>query len=215
MRKFIPLAFWSLLCFAAACIAEGPPADTYRAISPPQPTQAGPGQIEVVEVFWYGCSHCHDFEPYLQEWLKQKPDDVVFRRLPGLFRSNWIPHARAYYVAEALGIEDRISGPLYHALHEEGEWINDEEALKRFFVKHGVDGDEFSRIYNSQEVELKLQQAIIMARRYGVTGVPAIIVNGKYLTAASMTGGYPRLIQVIDQLIALERERANAASAAE
>jgi thiol:disulfide interchange protein DsbA len=215
MRKFIPLAFWSLLGFAVACMAEGPPADAYRAISPPQPTQAGPGQIEVVEVFWYGCPHCHDFEPYLQDWLKQKPDDVLFRRMPGIFRSNWIPHARAYYAAEALGVEDKISGPLFHALHEEGEWINDEEALKRFFVKHGVDGDEFSRIYNSQEVEMKLQQAVVMARRYGVTGVPAMVVNGKYLTAASMTGGYPQLIQVIDQLIARERERANTASVAE
>ena len=106
-------------------------ADGYNVISPPQPTHTGK-KIEVLEVFWYACPHCYDFEPYVKEWLQNKPDDVEFRRMPGIFRKNWIPHAKAYFTAEKLGVLDTIHTPLFDAIHKQRKKIHDDDAIKKF-----------------------------------------------------------------------------------
>ena len=46
-----------------------------------QPVRTG-DQIEVLEIFWYGCPHCYALEPYLKKWLKNKPEFVEFVQLP-------------------------------------------------------------------------------------------------------------------------------------
>jgi len=197
MKKSIFILFAFL--FSPLAVAKG-----YQDIIPPQPTETG-DKIEVVEVFWYGCPHCYKFEPYLEKWLQNKPEDVEFRRMPGIFRKSWIPHARAYYTAIKMGVADKIHRPLFDALHKERRKIFDEKALKRFFVEHGVDGDEFTRIYNSNEVDTKIKQAFIMGQRYKITGVPSIVINGKYLTSSTLAGSHANVLKIIDELVDKER----------
>ena len=180
----------------------------YTEISPAQPTQSG-DKIEVLEIFWYGCPHCYDFEPYIHRWLDNKPDDVVFRRMPGIFNKTWIPHGKAYFTAVKLGVLDQIHSPLFDALHKEKKRIYDDRALKKFFTQQGIDKDEFTKVYESDEVETKVKQAYIMGQRYKVTGVPAVIVNGKYMVSGNTAGSFSQMLKVIDQLV--DKERASTA----
>ena len=175
---------------------------------PPQPIATG-NKIEVLEFFWYGCPHCYSLEPYLEKWQATKPDDVQLRRVPAILGKNWIPHARAYFTAEKLGIVDKIHRPLFDAIHKDKQQIIDEKSLRDFFVKMGVDKDEFTRIYESNEISEQIQDAFILGQQYQITGVPAIIVNGKYRTSASMAGSNANLIEVINQLTAKERKHAS------
>ena len=178
--------------------------NAYTRIIPAQPTQSV-DKIEVLEVFWYGCSHCYDFEPYVKKWLLTKPDDVDFRRMPGIFSKNWVPHAKAYFTAVKLGVLDKIHTPLFEAIHQDRKRVHSEETLKDFFVSKGIDGDEFTKVYNSSEIETKFKQAFVMGQRYKLTGVPAVIINGKYMTSGSLAGSYDHLLKVIDDLVAKER----------
>ena len=178
--------------------------DPYTRIVPAQPTQAI-DKIEVLEVFWYGCPHCYEFEPYVEKWLQSKAEDVEFRRMPGIFSKNWIPHARAYFTAEKLSVLDIIHSSLFEALHEEKKRLYTEDELKDFFVSKGIDGDEFTEVYNSSEVETKFKQAFVMGQRYKITGVPAVIINGKYMTSGSLAGSYDNLLKTIDDLVDKER----------
>jgi len=198
--------FFALLLFSALglCAAEARD-NTYKRIKPAMPTQSG-DKIEVLEVFWYGCPHCYAFEPYIDNWLKSLPADVEFRRVPGILNKAWMPHARAYYTAEKLGVLERIHIPLFQALHKQRKRILTEDDLRTFFVGKGVDAEAFTRAYHSQAVEIKVKQAFLTVRRAGLTGVPAVIVNGKYLTGASMAGSYENLLKTIDQLIDKERQ---------
>lgn len=180
-------------------------ADAYTNIIPAQPTQTE-DKIEVVEVFWYGCPHCYDFEPYVNKWLASKPDDVHFRRMPGIFNKNWVAHAKAYFTAEKLGVLEVIHSSLFDALHKQRKRIFSEDQLKDFFVSKGIDGDEFTRVFNSSEVESKFKQAFVMGQRYKITGVPAVIVNGKYMTSGSLAGSYDNLLKTIDELVEKERQ---------
>lgn len=183
----------------------------YERLAQPQPT-ADPSKIEVIEIFWYGCPHCHDFEPYLNEWLKTKPEDVDFKRMPAVFRQNWLAHAKAYYTAVELGVLDKIHSAMFAAIHEQGQRLDNEEDLKAFFVAHGVDAEAFSETYNSQSVESHIKRSLAMLRRYEVTGVPSLIIDGKYKTSGPLAGTYTGMIDVLNELIAREREAKKATS---
>jgi thiol:disulfide interchange protein DsbA len=198
-----------LLCTMLALLAGTAAARTFeesfQEIKPAQPTSTE-GKIEVLEIFWYGCPHCYSFEPYLDKWMATKPADVEFVRMPGVLNPQWVPHARAYYTAQKLGVLDKIHMPLFHALHRDRKRIFTEDDLRDFFEDNGVKGEDFDRVYRSNEVDTRVKQALVTARGARVTGVPTVIVNGKYMTSGSLTGSFENLLSVIDQLIARERK---------
>jgi len=201
MRIFILSA---VLClFSAAALAEDTfnEGEHYERIKPEVAAHVEAGQVEVVEVFWYGCHHCFAFEPYISKWVKSKPDNVVFRRVPGVFSRGWVPHARAYYTAEVLGVLDTIHTPLFEAIHDDRRKIGDEDSLARFFAEYGVSEADFREAYNSFSVDAKTRQAMTLSKEYGITGVPSMIVNGRYRTSARLTGTYENLLKVVDELV--------------
>ncbi len=135
---------------------------------------------EVIEFFSYNCPHCNYLEPELEAWLKHKSDKVTFVRIPVIFNSNWDASARAYYVAESLGILDKIHKSLFDAIHHNKRKLNDEEDFAVLFAEHGIDNAIFHKNYKSFQTESNLQRANMLVKLYGVRGVPALFVNGKY-----------------------------------
>ena len=199
-----------LLAILLPCLAfAGSDAGSFKAgvdydvLAKPQPTETGE-KVEVLELFWYGCPHCYDLEPVIEEWLENLPENVVYRRLPAIFRPEWMVHARAYYAAEALGVLDKIHRPLFDAIHAEKRRLFDEKSLAGFFVEHGVNREDFIKTYRSFAVQTKAQRAKAMTRRYGISGVPAMIVNGKYRSSVGKAKGQERMIEVINALAAKE-----------
>ncbi|MGR8946451.1 MAG: thiol:disulfide interchange protein DsbA/DsbL [Gammaproteobacteria bacterium] len=192
-----------LLVSAQETFIEG---QHYERVSPAVQTGVEQG-IEVVEVFWYGCPHCFEFEPHINEWKANKADDVIFRRIPAIFNQNWVPHARAYYAAEVLGVLDIIHPALFKALHEKRHRIYNEESLRQFFIDNGVSGEDFDNAYNSPGVDTKTRQAMAATRDYGITGVPAMIVNGRFWTSARLTGDFEGMLKAVEHLADKERAR--------
>lgn len=158
----------------------------YKLITPPQPTSTG-DKIEVVEMFWYGCPHCYRFEPEIKKWLASKPANVEFVRIPAVFsKPVWELHARAYYTAEALGVLEKIHQPLFDAIHKDKQRMDSPAALRSLFSKFAVSGDDFDKAFTSFVVMSKLQRARTLSRDYQITGVPSLIINGKYVTSGPM-----------------------------
>ncbi len=194
------IVFFLITFFSTLANAE---TSGYEKISPPQPTQ-NPDKIEVIEFFWYGCPHCYSFEPSLSEWLKNKPENVEFIRQPAVFSKLWGDHAKAYFTAEALGVVDKTHADFFDAIQNKKQALRTEDQLAVFFKNHGVDETEFRNTYHSFLVDAKLRQAQSMAARYGITGVPAIIINGKYKTNGPLAKSQANMIKVMNELIELE-----------
>lgn len=191
---------------SAASYSEG---IEYQAIKPAQPTR-NPGKVEVVELFWYGCPHCHKLEPELSRWLENKPADVDFVRMPAILGPSWELMARAFFSAELLGVADETHEALFEIIHvKRDRSIHSIKGLEAFFADHGIDAERFRSTYNSFAVATKLNQARLMTRRYGIDGVPALVVNGKYRTTASIAGGDAGMLKVVDHLVAQERTQAS------
>lgn len=173
----------------------------YELVQPPQPTTTK-DKVEVVEMFWYGCPHCNSLEPYVERWLKRKPDNAEFVRIPAIFaRPEWALHARAFYTAEILGVLDKTHSAMFEAIHNQKRNLNSEDALKEFFSEQGVSIEDFDRVFRSFAVEAKVRRAKDLSQRYGIDGVPAVIVDGKYRTSAQLAGGNANIFKVVDYLV--------------
>ena len=196
LRAAAVLFFSLFLTQAQAEFKEGV---HYERILTPVPT-TDPAKVEVVELFWYGCPHCYQFEPYIARWLEKKPEDVDFVKLPATLRKEWVNHARAYFVADTLGIVDKIHTPLFEQIHQANQPTDTEDALAAFFATHGVEEAKFRELFSSFGVQARVQQADKKARAYRASGVPTLIVNGKYRVQVQKD-----VFEVVNHLVDLER----------
>lgn len=176
----------------------------YRVLTPAQPTSSSPDKVELAEVFMYSCPHCMDFEPFIENYLKSKPGYVSFVRIPANFNRTALLHSKAYYMAETLGILDEVHMDLFHEYHRKRNRLATEEAIISFFVDQGVPRDQVTGAYNSFAVDTKVRQAGNLGQRYRIDSVPTVVINGKYVTSASMAGSFNKLGEIIDYLTAKE-----------
>jgi len=176
----------------------------YARLSPTQPTSSNPDQIEVCEVFWYGCPHCFEFDPDLKRWLETKPDNVSFVRVPAVWNPLLQLHARAFYTAEALGKGAEMHDEFFREINERGKRLDSEAELAAFFGRFDVDATAFKAAFDSFEVHAKLQRADELSRRYRIQSVPTIVVNGKYTTGGGEVGSWEELLALVDELVAVE-----------
>ncbi|MBT8136138.1 MAG: DsbA family protein [Gammaproteobacteria bacterium] len=176
----------------------------YRVLTPAQPTSSSPDKVEVAEVFMYSCPHCMSFEPFIQNYLAEKPAYVSFVRIPASFNKMARVHSKAYYAAETLGVLEDVHADFFTEFHNKRNRLDSEEEIITFFARHGVDKDAATKAFGSFAVDTKLRQADNLGRRYGIDSVPALVINGKYVTSGSMTGSISKLREVVDYLTAKE-----------
>lgn len=165
-----------------------------------------PGKIEVAELFWYGCPHCFEFEPYIEPWIKTLPDDVRFERVPGTFSKLWKTHASAFYAAEALGIGEKLHADFFNRIHRQNQRLADNNSLAKFFAEYGVTETQAKKALKSFGVKSRVQQAGARLRGYQAMGVPGIVVNGKYRIDTGMAGSWTNMLKVAEFLIEKERK---------
>lgn len=200
----ILFAAMSLALIGAAGAATLQVGRDYDLLSSPQPTESR-GKVEVIEFFSYMCPHCAHFEPVLAKWVKALPKDVVFRRVPVIFRPQWEAPAKLYYTLEALGELDKLHGAAFDAIHGQGLNLMTDSAVIDWAASKGIDRKKFSDVYGSFTVQSKMLRAKQMQAAYNIPGVPALVVAGKYRTPDNFSGGHEGMLQLADGLIAKAR----------
>ena len=176
----------------------------FRAVKPAQPTAVPDGKIEVIEFFWYGCPHCYSLEPLIKDWSGKLPDDVAFRRIHVPFGER--RHQQLFYTLESMGKADALNEVVFRAIHVERDRLDTADKMVTALSKHGVDGKQFRDTFDSFAVRTKMRRAAQVVDAYGVDGVPALAVNGKYYTSPSMVGSNAGALRTLDQLIEIERK---------
>ncbi|WP_443698400.1 thiol:disulfide interchange protein DsbA/DsbL [Pseudomonas sp.] len=164
-----------------------------------------PGKIEVVEMFWYGCPHCYAFEPTINSWAEKLPADVHFVRLPAMFGGPWDAHGQLFLTLQSMGVENKVHSAVFNAIQKEHKKLTTPDEMAEFVATQGVDKDKFLATFNSFAIKGQIAAAKELAKKYEITGVPTLIVNGKYRFDLGSAGGPEQTLQVADQLIAKER----------
>lgn len=182
----------------------------YFRLVPTQPTAGGADKIEVAESFMYSCPHCFTLEPYINNWAASKDPAVRFVRIPASWNQAAVLHAQIYYTQDILGRNGVLSDPLaFHQavfveFHQRGNRLVSMSAIQKLFARFGVSEDDFNKTWSSFEVNTRMRLGADLIRRYGISSVPTVVVNGKYRTSAADAGGYDQLIELIDELTVRE-----------
>lgn len=203
MKKFL-LSFmfiFSAVSFSQSVLAAPQIGQQFDAVAQTIPTD-DPKKIEVMEIFWYGCSHCFHMEKPLHAWLKNKPEDISFKRMPGIPNKSWMPMAQTFFTMEALGLTEKLHGKLFHAIHKEKSLnpTNEKAAIKWLTLNSGLDQAKIETTFNSFTVNTQMKRAAQIFRSSGATGVPSLVVDGKYITSGTMAGGNMQALKVVDYI---------------
>jgi len=179
----------------------------FRSLKAPAPTDAEAGKVEVVEFFWFGCPHCYSLEPLINAWARKLPPDVVFRRQHVPFRE--VKHQQLYFTLQALGQDnEKVMSGVFAAIHQRRLRMLEPQEMVEVLTPLGVEAKAFNEAFTSFGVRTRQTRANKLADAYDLDGVPAIGVNGKYLTAPSMAGSNEAVLRVVDELVARERKGA-------
>ncbi|MBX2836605.1 MAG: thiol:disulfide interchange protein DsbA/DsbL [Gammaproteobacteria bacterium] len=189
---------WSSAAFSQS--AEG-----YEVLRTPMPTDDS-NSIEVLEFFWFGCPHCYAFEPAINKWDKSKPDYVSFVREAPPLNPSWEQHSRAFYAAEAFGINEGFFDQMFDRIHKDRKPMRNPKNIAQFVerLELGVSADKFQKAMKSFAVDTAIKRSISKAQAAGINGVPSIIVNGKYRTGNSIAGSHQGIINAINKLVEIE-----------
>lgn len=160
--------------------------------------------VEVVEMFSYSCPHCFRFEPQVMEWKKTLPENVKFVQVPAIFRDSWLQLAKVYYTAEKMGELEKLQPLIFNAIHVDKRRLQTEDQLLDFVAEQGVDREVFAKEMKSMSVTRKVKEALLLSQTSGITGVPSMIVNGKYIVDGPMAGSMEDVLKVVDFLIQQE-----------
>ena len=200
-----------LISFSTALLAVEPkPGVNFKTTKNIIPTESK-DKIEVVELFWYGCIHCFNMDPYLDKWADNLPKDVTFKRIPAIPRKDWIESAKAYYALETLGVVNKLHEKLFDAIHKEKSLKhNDTRALIKWITVNGkLDKKDVESAFNSFSMKAKLSRSYKIFKSAGATGVPTMIIDGKYFTSSTMAGGEQNAIDIMNFIIKNVRKDKN------
>ena len=198
----------STMTFAEAPKAEAPKAETpkigteFDAVAQPLATD-NVAKIEVMEIFWYGCIHCYHMDAPLNAWVKKLPSDVYFKRMPGLPNPSWAPMAKAFYAMETLGVSEKLHTPLFDAIHK-SKTLNptdEKAAIAWVTAQSGLDKLKVEQAFKSFSINTSLNRAALVFRNSGATGVPSLVIDGKYITSSTMAGGNEQALKTADYII--------------
>jgi thiol:disulfide interchange protein DsbA len=192
-------AFFAALLIAAPALGQGQP--QFTEIKPAQPIETDGKKIEVVEFFWYGCIHCYNLEPALENWIRKLPPDTQFRRVPAVFNQRWGHDAAIFYTIEAMGLMDKLHRPLFDAIHRDRLNTADEQAFSQWLQKQGVDAKKFMETMKSFSVQSKTRRAVQLTTAYKIDGTPAMAVQGRYTVSADQGRSREGMLETVNYLV--------------
>lgn len=202
---------FSILMLAALCLPAAAAEQTdfikgknYHEIARPKQYQKS-DKIEVIMFLWYGCGGCYKLDKTITDWAQTLPDDVDFKRLPGMFLDKAKLHGRVFLTMEAMGATYEKHHSIFDLLKKDNFPLETEADLPAFIEKIGVDKDEFMKIYKSEAITEKLEDTLILLDDYGITDVPSMAINGRYHYSVKDVEG-SRYVKLADYLIDLERK---------
>ena len=214
------------LALSSAAFAQAPASNTqwvegknYFRIDTPQPTP-NPAKVEVTEVFSYACPVCWRFLPYADRIAQSLPSNAYMDYLPVSFNpvEDFPVFQRAFYAAQALGIEAKTHDAMFKAIHAPGgelatynaatgrlkNPLPDINDIAKWYAQYGVKPADFIATANSFAVNTKMKRADALVQAYGVTGTPTMVVNGKWRYDMASAGGPEQVVELTKYLVARE-----------
>ena len=172
----------------------------YQALASALPTETGADRIEVRELFWYGCPECAAVSPMMSDWRDGVTGDLIFIRTPVIWNQVMALHARIFYTARELGIEDTVHHAAFESIRE-GKPLNTETQILEMFTDLDVSQQDFISAWQSDNVDNAVNTARNATALYMPDKLPAVLVNGRYVVHMNQYVPNPTELNIAVNLI--------------
>jgi thiol:disulfide interchange protein DsbA len=168
-------------------------------VSPMSPDAEG--KIEVLAFFHYGCSHCREFEPLVEQWTGRLPNDVVFAQVPVIWDKTLEGAARLYYTLLATKRHD-LHKAVFAAVQDQRMRFEDPKVVRNWAQANKLDVPSFMSVFESMGVNTQAKRAQQIGIRYKISSVPTMVVGSRFLTSPTLAGNsYEATLKIVDSLI--------------
>ncbi|KLV03231.1 thiol:disulfide interchange protein [Photobacterium aquae] len=157
----------------------------------------------VTEYFSYFCPHCNGFQPVIAQLKKNLPDNAKLQKNHVSFMGGPMGKSmsKAYATAVVLGIEDKMTPVLFNRIHTMNKPPRNDAEIRQIFIDEGVKAEDFDNAFNSFAVNSMVNRFNKSFQDSGLTGVPAIIVNNKYLVEAGKVKSVDEYFELVNYLL--------------
>ena len=163
-------------------------------------------QIVIYEFFWYGCPHCFNLEPTMDQIEADLGKDTILVKVPVSLRDTWENHAKAYFALKQMNLDDDLHVKLFEEIHINSQRLDTKDSLSKFISNQGYNAKKFEELFDSFGTEIRMNKASRLAREYQINSVPTLVINGKYMTSGSYVSSYDELVDVVNLLVEKERQ---------
>ncbi len=163
-------------------------------------------QIVIYEFFWYGCPHCFNLEPTMDQIEADLGKDTILVKVPVSLRDTWENHAKAYFALKQMNLDDDLHVKLFEEIHINSQRLDTKDSLSQFISNQGYNAKKFEELFDSFGTEIRMNKASRLAREYQINSVPTLVINGKYMTSGSYVSSYDELVDVVNLLVEKERQ---------
>ncbi|QDF65833.1 thiol:disulfide interchange protein DsbA/DsbL [Shewanella sp. SNU WT4] len=195
MKKALLVALALVIAPMAAMAADYKEGVHYTVINQ-GPATAKP---EIKEFFSFYCGHCFNFAKTVVPQIKSTlPKGVAFNQAHVEFigREMGPEMSRAFAVARQLGVEEKIENAMFSAIHEKRQNFTNRDDIRALFIANGVDAKDFDAAANSFMVNAQVANMKRDTENAKIQGVPALVVNGKYLVKTDAIKSYDEMLDI-------------------
>ncbi|MBP7664764.1 MULTISPECIES: thiol:disulfide interchange protein DsbA/DsbL [Shewanella] len=195
MKKVLLMAAALLLAPLAVSAVEYQEGVHYTVIND-GPATAKP---EITEFFSFYCPHCFTFsKTVVPKILTDKPEGVAFNQAHVDFigKEMGVEMSRAFAVAHQLNVDEKMDAALFSAIHEKKQHFTNRDDVRAVFIANGVDGKTFDAAAESFMVKAQMAKMKRDTENAKLTGVPALVVNGKYRVETGAIKSYDELLEI-------------------
>lgn len=160
----------------------------------------------VTEFFSFYCPHCHSMEPIIQQLKAQLPEDARLLKSHVSFMGGnmGLSMSKAYATMVALKVEDKMTPVMFNRIHNMRKAPKNDEELRQMFLDEGVDAKKFDAAFNGFAVDSMVRRFDKQFKDSGLTGVPAVVVNNKYLVEAGSISSIDEYFALVNYLLTLK-----------
>lgn len=195
MKKLLLMTVALLMLPLASMAAEYKEGVHYTVINQ-GPATAKP---EIAEFFSFYCPHCFNFAKSVVPKIEASlPEGVKFtqKHVDFIGREMGPEMSRAFAVAHQLNVDKKIEHAIFTAIHDKRQRFTSRDDIRKLFIANGIEGKDFDAAANSFMVNAQMSTMKRDTENAKLSGVPALVVNGKYRVETGAIKSYDELIAI-------------------
>jgi thiol:disulfide interchange protein DsbA len=145
-------------------------------------------QIEMLEFFNYSCGHCYRFLETSKRLHAKFKDKLSHKKYP-VFWGEQTPYpARAFYIADELGKEEKFTKELFDANFKFNLNIFRPKTITAMAKDFGIE-KEMTAGMDNPKIQDKVNKSLELSKQYNANETPTIIINRALKVTPSISGG--------------------------